>query len=128
VKTLRRNTAIVVAIVVIAGVSWFALKRIDCERRNAAFARKIKAIKQDAHEQLKIGTKKAEVARFFAEHSISFTTVIDRTVDLKNWVEVFKSLVSNTKVLKIFAFSNNHYAGHGPATAKLFMDLWNKKQ
>ncbi len=55
-------------------------------------------------------------------------TIIDRTGDLKNWVEVFKSLVSNTKVLKIFAFSNNHYAGHGPATAKLFMDLWNKKQ
>ncbi len=37
-------------------------------------------------------------------------TVIDRTSDLKNWVDVFKSLVSNTKVLKIFAFSNNHYA------------------
>ncbi len=55
-------------------------------------------------------------------------TVIDRTSDLKNWVEVFKSLVSTRKVLKIFAFSNNHYAGHGPATAKLFMDLWNKKQ
>jgi uncharacterized protein YecE (DUF72 family) len=55
-------------------------------------------------------------------------TVIDRTSDLKHWVEVFKSLVSKTKVLKIFAFSNNHYAGHGPATAKLFMDLWNKKQ
>ena len=55
-------------------------------------------------------------------------TVIDRTSDLKKWVEVFKSLVSNTKVLKIFAFSNNHYAGHGPATAKLFWDLWNKKQ
>ena len=55
-------------------------------------------------------------------------TVIDRTSDLKKWVEVFKSLVSNTKVLKIFAFSNNHYAGHGPATARLFWDLWNKKQ
>jgi len=55
-------------------------------------------------------------------------TVIDRTSDLKNWVDVFKSLVSSTKVLKIFAFSNNHYAGHGPATAKLFWDLWNKKQ
>jgi len=55
-------------------------------------------------------------------------TIIDRTGDLKNWVEVFKSLVSNTKVLKIFAFSNNHYQGHGPATAKLFWDLWNKKQ
>ena len=55
-------------------------------------------------------------------------TVVDRTSDLKKWVEVFKSLVSNTKVLKIFAFSNNHYAGHGPATARLFWDLWNKKQ
>src|SRR5712691_2031658 len=55
-------------------------------------------------------------------------TVIDRTSDLKNWVEVFKSLVSKSKVLKIFAFSNNHYAGYGPATAKLFWDLWNKKQ
>ncbi len=54
-------------------------------------------------------------------------TVVDRTSDLKNWVDVFKSLVSNTKVLKIFAFSNNHYAGHGPATAKLFIDLWSKK-
>ena len=54
--------------------------------------------------------------------------IVDRTSDLKNWVEVFKSLVSNTKVLKIFAFSNNHYAGHGPATAKLFWDLWNQRQ
>jgi uncharacterized protein YecE (DUF72 family) len=55
-------------------------------------------------------------------------TIIDRTSDFKNWVEVFKSLVSNTKVLKIFAFSNNHYAGHGPGTVKLFMDLWDKKK
>jgi len=55
-------------------------------------------------------------------------TIIDRTSDMKNWVDVFKSLVSNTKVLKIFAFSNNHYGGYGPATAKLFWDLWNKKQ
>jgi hypothetical protein len=75
VKTLKRTTTIVAAIVVIVGVSWFALKRIDCERRNAAFARKIEAIKQDAHEQLKVGTRKAEVSRFFAEHNIPFTIV-----------------------------------------------------
>jgi uncharacterized protein YecE (DUF72 family) len=54
--------------------------------------------------------------------------IVDRKSDLKKWVTVFKSLVSNTKVLKIFAFSNNHYAGHGPATAKLFWDLWNKRE
>src|SRR2546421_6704557 len=27
-------------------------------------------------------------------------TVVDRTADFKNWVEVFKSLVNNTKILK----------------------------
>ena len=37
-------------------------------------------------------------------------------------------MVGNTKVLKIFAFSNNHYAGHGPGTVKLFMDLRDRKQ
>ena len=55
-------------------------------------------------------------------------TVIDRTDDLRNWVDLLKEMMSNSKVLKSFAFSNNHYAGRGPATAKLFWDLWNEKQ
>jgi len=55
-------------------------------------------------------------------------TVVDRTQDLRNWVDVFKSFVRNAKVLKIFAFANNHYAGFGPGTVKLFWDLWNKKE
>jgi len=54
-------------------------------------------------------------------------TVVDRRDDLKNWVEIFRSLTGNAKVLKIFAFANNHYAGHGPGTAKLFWELWEKK-
>jgi uncharacterized protein YecE (DUF72 family) len=53
-------------------------------------------------------------------------TVVDRREDLANWVELFRKFV--TRNLKVFAYSNNHYAGHGPATAKLFWDLWNKKQ
>lgn len=55
-------------------------------------------------------------------------TIIDRRSDLTNWVRLFKSMVNNTKLLKIFAFANNHYAGHGPDTVKLFMDLWNKSK
>lgn len=54
-------------------------------------------------------------------------SVIDRTQDLRNWADVFKSMVNNSKVLKIFAFANNHYAGNGPATIKLFWDLWKKR-
>jgi uncharacterized protein YecE (DUF72 family) len=37
-------------------------------------------------------------------------TIVDRRGDLKNWVEIFGSLTKNAKVLKIFAFANNHYA------------------
>ncbi len=55
-------------------------------------------------------------------------TVVDRTSDLTNWVDLLKEMVSNKKIRKLFAFANNHYAGHGPGTVKLFMDLWHRKQ
>ena len=49
--------------------------------------------------------------------------IVDWKSDLKNWVEVLKQMVNTKKVLKLFAFANNHYAGHGPATVKLIADL-----
>jgi uncharacterized protein YecE (DUF72 family) len=55
-------------------------------------------------------------------------TVIDRTSDLKKWVDVLQQMVNDKKIRKMFAYANNHYAGFGPATVKLFWDLWNKKQ
>jgi hypothetical protein len=59
------------------GVSWLGLRyfrsQTDCKKLSAAFVRQVENIKEDAHERLKIGTKKADVARFFAEHSIPFT-------------------------------------------------------
>lgn len=54
-------------------------------------------------------------------------TVIDRTSDLKNWVDLLKEMVNNKKIRKLFAFANNHYAGHGPGTVKLFKDLWDQR-
>jgi uncharacterized protein YecE (DUF72 family) len=54
-------------------------------------------------------------------------TIVDRRGDLKNWVEIFRSLTKNSKVLKIFAFANNHYAGNGPGTVQLFWDLWDMR-
>ena len=51
-------------------------------------------------------------------------TVVDRTEELRNWVDIFKTMVANKKILKVFAFSNNHYAGNGPATVRLFWTLW----
>jgi len=53
--------------------------------------------------------------------------IVDRRGDLKRWAEVLKDLVLNKKLRKAFLFANNHYAGHGPATVKQFLDLWEKK-
>lgn len=46
-----------------------------CQRRNAAFEQRIRNIEKDAHDQLKIGTKKTDVARFYTEHKIPFEVV-----------------------------------------------------
>lgn len=54
-------------------------------------------------------------------------TVVDRKDDLKNWVNVLRAMVFNKQIRKLFAFANNHYGGHGPATVKQFWDLWEKK-
>jgi uncharacterized protein YecE (DUF72 family) len=50
--------------------------------------------------------------------------VLDRREDLTNWVELFRKFVARN--LKVFAYANNHYAGHGPATVKTFWELWQK--
>lgn len=52
-------------------------------------------------------------------------TIVDRTPELTNWVQLFRQLVSRN--LKVYAYANNHYAGHGPATVKLFWDLYKPK-
>jgi uncharacterized protein YecE (DUF72 family) len=54
-------------------------------------------------------------------------TIIDRQADLRNWADLLWRLVNDKGIRKIVAYANNHYAGHGPATVKLFWDLWNKK-
>ena len=53
--------------------------------------------------------------------------MIDRQDDLESWVVVLRRLVEDKRVRKIFASSNNHYAGHPPATVKQFWELWNQK-
>jgi uncharacterized protein YecE (DUF72 family) len=53
--------------------------------------------------------------------------IVDRSGDLKSWVDLLKQMVNTRKILKLFAFANNHYAGHAPATVKLFKDLWSQK-
>jgi uncharacterized protein YecE (DUF72 family) len=51
--------------------------------------------------------------------------VTDRTEELISWVD-FCYQVKKRGVL-IYAYANNHYAGHAPATIKQFQELWQAK-
>lgn len=52
--------------------------------------------------------------------------IVDKSEDLEKWAEVLKKLGSGEMKMNTFAFANNHYAGHGPATVEQFKMLWNK--
>lgn len=50
--------------------------------------------------------------------------VVDRRRDLSEWAGLMRPIVRRGVV--IFAYANNHYAGHGPATLAQFLDIWEK--
>lgn len=52
-------------------------------------------------------------------------TIVDRRKELVEWVEICRKL--SARSVDIFAFANNHYAGHAPATVRQFWELWGKK-
>lgn len=48
-------------------------------------------------------------------------TIVDRTADLEEWVKACRNFLQRR--IRVFAFANNHYAGHAPATLRLFSEL-----
>jgi uncharacterized protein YecE (DUF72 family) len=51
--------------------------------------------------------------------------VVDRTSELSSWVNYCHQIRKRGVV--IYAYANNHYAGHGPATIAQFTKLWNTR-
>ncbi|HKV03496.1 MAG TPA: DUF72 domain-containing protein [Candidatus Acidoferrales bacterium] len=51
--------------------------------------------------------------------------VVDRTPQLISWVDFCYQI--KKRGITIFAYANNHYQGHGPATIAQFLKLWSKK-
>jgi uncharacterized protein YecE (DUF72 family) len=54
-------------------------------------------------------------------------TIIDREADLKSWADLLWKMVMSKQIRKLVAYANNHYAGHAPATVRLFQKLLEKK-
>jgi len=51
--------------------------------------------------------------------------IVDRREELQEWAEVCERVVKRR--IQIFAFANNHYTGHAPATVEMFRDIWRSK-
>ena len=52
-------------------------------------------------------------------------TVVDRTSKLSSWVDYCQQV--QRRGVTIFAYANNHYGGHAPATVRQFRELWGAK-
>lgn len=52
--------------------------------------------------------------------------IVERNEELSEWAKVCYQIVR--RGVTIFAYANNHYAGHGPATVKQFLELWPGKE
>lgn len=68
----------VAMVLIIAAAGWIGVRSFRCKRRGEAFSRQVQAIRTDAHEQLGIGAKPDDIARFFEKHGIPFVTYEQR--------------------------------------------------
>jgi uncharacterized protein YecE (DUF72 family) len=48
--------------------------------------------------------------------------VVDRTTELSSWVDFYYRIMK--RGVLIYAYANNHFQGHGPATIVKFLELW----
>jgi uncharacterized protein YecE (DUF72 family) len=52
-------------------------------------------------------------------------TIIDRSAELSSWVDFCYQV--RKRVVLIYAFANNHFSGHAPATIEQFRSIWQSK-
>lgn len=53
-------------------------------------------------------------------------TIVDRRRELEEWANICWKI--SGRGIPVFAYANNHYAGHAPATVHLFEELLQKKR
>ena len=52
-------------------------------------------------------------------------TIIDRSAELKSWVDYCDQI--RRRGVLIYAYANNHFGGHAPATIEQFRKVWRSK-
>jgi uncharacterized protein YecE (DUF72 family) len=60
------------------------------------------------------------------EHTTTWDkTVVDRSAELSSWVDYCYQI--KKRGVLIYAYANNHFSGHAPATIEQFRNLWHAK-
>ncbi len=90
----------------------FVLVELGYMPHPANYAKKLDLVTADFVYARLIGDRKAVDAKTKTFDKL----VLDKTPDIVRWVELLHELA--TQVTKVYAFANNHYAGHGPATIR----------
>ncbi len=52
--------------------------------------------------------------------------MVDRKQEMRGWVAPVRSLLD--RVPKVYVYFNNHYAGYGPGSLELFVQLWREEE
>src|SRR6202521_3129306 len=60
-----------------------------------------------------------------AETKVWDKVIVDRRAKLSEWAEILGKV--HKRKIQIYAYANNHFAGHGPATVEMFQDLWRRQ-
>jgi hypothetical protein len=72
---MKRKLVALVLLSVLVSCNACRYQSAACKQRGAALAAREEKLKRDAHQNLKIGTKREDVVRFFAENGIPLTFV-----------------------------------------------------
>jgi uncharacterized protein YecE (DUF72 family) len=51
--------------------------------------------------------------------------IVDRHAELSEWAEILGKV--HKRKIQIYCYANNHYAGYGPGTVRMFRSLWRKQ-
>lgn len=127
-RTLDKLPAGVRCAVEIRNKTWITPTYLDLLRAHEAAAVMIDHPYMPLpHQQLRLGMVTADFAyvRLLGDrHAIEKKSkrwgeiVEDKSRRVEAWAEVLREIVSRPGVARAFAFSNNHFAGHGPATSR----------
>jgi hypothetical protein len=72
-KLLLANVGLSIVLLIDSAGCLYRYHSAACKQRGDAYSARVKTLERDAHEKLRIGTKKDAVVHFFAENNIPVT-------------------------------------------------------